>query len=115
MNANDIDTIVRLVGSGLQQRRPEREIVASLVSAGVSSDVAPKLFADVKVAIRRGVQSVVIGADDPPSDPLLLAAYWHGRAAVRGADRSVRSKWILLFALLIGAIALAAWLVVRGG
>lgn len=60
MNANDIDTIVRLVGSGLRQRRPEREIVASIVSAGVSSDVASKLFVDVKVAIQRGVQSVVI-------------------------------------------------------
>jgi hypothetical protein len=114
LNTKDIDVLVRSVGDGLQQRKPESEIVKSLVEAGVPRDDAPKLFADLKVAIQRGVQSVIIGADNPPDDPVLLAAYRHGQSALRGAVWSVRLGWLLRLAFVVGAIVLIVWLVVRG-
>jgi hypothetical protein len=113
VNSKEIDTLVRLVGNGLQQRKPEAEIVVSLVSAGVPSDVAPKLFTDVKVAIQRGVQSVIIGADDLPHDPLLLAAYRHGQTAFRGAVWSDRFGRLARLAVVVGILGLVVWLVVR--
>ncbi len=103
--ADAIRHLIRLVSDGLRRSRPEPEIVAQLVAAGIPEDKAPELFAAVKKAIQAGVQAAFTGGlsapDGPPTDLLLAEAFREGQAAFRG---SVNGVWLKRLAVAVGLL-----------
>ncbi len=110
--AEAIRRLVRLVSDGLRRSRPEPEIVAQLVAAGIPEDKAPELFAAIKQAIQAGVLAAftegLSAPDGPPADPLLAEAFREGQAAFR---RSVRRVWLERLAIPVGLVLLLTVLV----
>ncbi|HMP02674.1 MAG TPA: hypothetical protein PKD86_00710 [Gemmatales bacterium] len=111
--ADAIQRLVRLISDGLRLSRPEPEIVAQLVAAGIPDEKAPELFAAVKQAIQAGVQAAITeglsAPDGPPADPLLAAAFREGQAAFRG---SIRRVWLERLAIPLGLVLLLTVLLV---
>jgi hypothetical protein len=115
-----IRQLVRLIADGLRRSRPEAEIVAQVMSAGIPADKAPEVFAAVKQALRAGVQAAVTeglsAPEGPPADPLLAEAFRQGQMAFRGSLRrvwferlAVPVAFVLLIAILLLGRLLGWW------
>jgi hypothetical protein len=99
--------LTRLVSDGLRRSRPEPEIVARLIGAGIPADKAPELFTAIKLAIQAGVQAALTeglsAPDGPPAEPLLAEAFREGQVAFR---MSVRRAWLERLAIPMGLVFL---------
>jgi hypothetical protein len=117
--AEAIRGLVQLISDELRQHRPEPELVAQLVAAGVPEGHAPELLAAVRRAIQAGVQAEFTGGllahASPPTDPLLAEAFRVGRSSFREA---VRGAWlgrpsVPLVVLVLVAVGPSVWLMWR--
>lgn len=109
-----IQPILKIVGRGLQKRRPENEMIAALTQLGISTTDAPKIFELVREQMRAGVQAALLGQEiQHPAEgfpnPLAEAAYREGYSAYRKVSQGMKIERILflIVALVIVIILLA--------